>query len=251
MDNHALLKLLEREQIDLFELAEACGGYYKTPYNAEGQRVGPLVAYADKDPLGRQYVGEEYFNFAMIERHSRALGRVVDGLLPLLTPYAEQMTTFFAAPEGGKALATLLADRLGKYYVYPKKKVTAPATEDQPEQSELVYDRHGLEPGERVMIVEDIPNEFSTTLRMIKMIIEQGAEVVGLVCALNRSMKFDKVFFAHGIRVPVFSLVCKHSPQYQQGDRFVAADAQAGNVVWNPKSRSEWNRLMEFMEATR
>ncbi len=59
---------------DPLALVERCGGYYKCPKDPSGKRLGPLVGYAGRDAQGRQFVGDEYFNFAKAERHSPILG---------------------------------------------------------------------------------------------------------------------------------------------------------------------------------
>jgi hypothetical protein len=55
------------------DLARMCGGYYECPKSPDGKRLGPLVGYAGRDELGRQYVGDIYVNFAQVERYGRAL----------------------------------------------------------------------------------------------------------------------------------------------------------------------------------
>ena len=46
------------------EVLSSVRGYYKCPKDRSGKRLGPLVAYAGRDENNKQYVGDEYVNFA-------------------------------------------------------------------------------------------------------------------------------------------------------------------------------------------
>jgi len=69
-----------------------------------------------------------------------------------------------------------------------------------------------------------------------------GASLVVIACFLNRSGKNEW----NG--KPVLSLNYRPEPQWKQEDPVVAADIQAGNVVWEAKK--EWPKLKKAMEES-
>ena len=105
--------MLEREPL---KLLQDCGGYYECPPG------GPLVGYAGTYELGKQYVGKVYVNFAVIERNSGVLNQIAQALYNMLAVFvsdSSNITGFCGAPEGGKALAIVLAVVGGKEYIFP------------------------------------------------------------------------------------------------------------------------------------
>lgn len=232
------------------ETLTRCGGYYECPKDRQGNRLGPLVAYAGRDESGRQYVGDVYVNFAKAERHIPVLVNFAEDLTDLvsLISDSEQEIVFCGAPEGGKALAVALAEFYGdSQYIYPEKKIVELKTATSRERAELVFDRHIPGEDDFIWIVEDVCNNFSTTEELIRLIEKHGAKVGGIVCFLNRSDKFTDEFLRdNGDFIPVVSLVQKVIPQFSQEDPFVAKDVIANNVVWKPKN--DWDRLSEAMK---
>src|ERR1035437_7436938 len=106
-------------------LANRCGGYYKCPKGPDGKRLGPLVGYSQRYDGKNQWVGDEYINFAMVERHASAREWVADELVCRLLAkeeYPGELTRgagFCGAPEGGKALAVELSRMLYAQYICP------------------------------------------------------------------------------------------------------------------------------------
>ena len=226
---------------DPLETLKSCDGYYERPPG------GPLVGYAGRDKEGRQYVGMVYANFAKGERHGKVLLRVASELVGKYPNISAQGDGFCGAPEGGKALAAVLAASLGKGYIFPEKQVTVLKTDSSREKSVLVWGRHEPEPGENWWIVEDVCNNFSTTAELIKLIESRGAKVVGIICFLNRSIHVETDYpVKPGCLVPVNALVRKKIAEYRQDDPAVAGDIAAKNIVWKPKN--EWSRLREAMQ---
>jgi orotate phosphoribosyltransferase len=221
---------------DPLAILKRCDGYYDRPPG------GPLVGYAGRDDQGRQYVGMVYANFAKSERHGDVLNHIANTMIESFPSIEPVGAGFCGAPEGGKALAVALATRLGKDYIFPEKQVTALKTETSREKSILVWGRHEPEPGEEWWIVEDVCNNFSTTIELIKLIESRGARVVGVLCFLNRSLTVDKEYSPEPGRViPIKALVRKPIAEYKQDDPEVADDIKKGNVVLKPKN--EWGRL--------
>lgn len=157
------LKLLNPTEM----LAKCLDGYYERPVNEVGQRVGPLVGYAGtySTPGGpEQYVGEVYANFAKAEvfpelllEWSRRLYR------KLLTSGVKDVHRCMGMPMGGISFAFACAQYLVTNFGYLEKKVTETAKEGQREKSKLMFGRHKVHEGERVILVEDVCNNFSTT----------------------------------------------------------------------------------------
>jgi orotate phosphoribosyltransferase len=238
---------------DPLELLTHCGGFYRCPKDDSGKRCGPLVGYAGRDDQGRQYVGDVYVNFACAERHGPVLRwitrRLVEEAETVLEgfPFDPRICAgFCGAPEGGRALACTLALETDMQFIFPERKLIAPASTDSREETKLIFGRHNPEWRESWWIVEDVCNNFSTTNRLIDLIESSGSRVAGILCFLNRSLKVGGVF---GIDLPVISLVREPISQYSQSDSEVAHDIANGNVVWKPKD--EWQRLSEAMEGTR
>jgi len=226
-----------------------CGGYYECPKDADGRRLGPLVGYAGKydapDGTKKQYVGEVYWNFADVEEDPEALGYFASMLVAKISKVfardSEKPTGVLGAPMGGIGLAFILGSILGLRVIYPEKKVTEAATSERREKSELVFGRHEVRPGDRVLTVEDVCNNFSTTEQTIQLVRASGGEVCGIACALNRSLQIAVGEQA----LPVVAAIHRPTEQWKQEDPVVADDVALGNVVW--KVKPEWRRLMEVM----
>lgn len=214
----------------------ACGGRYQCPKTADGRRLGPLVGYAGTyehtDGTRLHFVGEEYWNFAAVEEQSRALRLFADKLDRRLPWVDMGIQVVLAAPEGGKALAVVFSQLTGCRYAAAEKKVVRAATDFSPEEATLINERHEVRAGEGVLLVEDVCHNFSTTGRLCRLVEEKGAHVVGVVCALNRSLSAKTV---PGTDLPVWSVIRRPVPEYRQDNPFVAADVASGNVVWKPK----------------
>jgi orotate phosphoribosyltransferase len=251
LDRNAAVHAAIARGADPLELLRVCGGYYECPRDASGKRRGPLVGYAGRDALGRQFVGDVYVNFAAAERYGVVLQTIARALWKALDAAGiGRIDGFCGAPEGGKALAAVLAMLADAMYLFPEKRITAVATEKSREQSELIFSRHEPSEGERWVVVEDVCNNFSTIARLVELTERYKARIVGVGCFLNRSVDVESEYIASRsgappIRLPIVSLVRKALPQYRQDDSAVAAEVAAGNVVWKPKN--DWHRLAEAM----
>lgn len=148
------------------KMLQLCGGFYECPRGSDGKRVGPMVGYAGKYGDGLQYVGDVYANFAMAEQYPAVLRQMALGLVSKLKVADVKIDVFCGAPMGGIALAGMLGLVCNCAFVYMEKKVTALATGSEREQSELIFKRHAIGEGARVVLVEDVCNNFSTTDKM-------------------------------------------------------------------------------------
>ncbi len=229
---------------DLVETLRRCNGYYQCPKGPNGQRLGPLVGYAGEydtpDGAKRHWVGDVYYNFARIEEYPHVLVTVAGQLAGVVRAGGLGNVDYvMGAPVGGFAVALMLAWHLDCRYVFPEKKVVAVATADAREQSVLVFGRHEVESGTRVLVAEDVVNNFSTTDKACQLVARAGSSVVGIVCELNRSPRTSWE------DLPVCSIQHLPTEQYQQDDPAVAADIAAGNVVWKPKDA--WAKIVATM----
>lgn len=222
-----------------------CGGYYEAPPD------GPLVGYAGKydGPDGKklQFVGKIYANFAKADQYPWVLNSLAIDLADKI-PDELDCSLLVAAPMGGIKLAEALGCQINVRVIFAEKKVMALATEHGREQACLEFKRYEVNPGDRVFIVEDVCNNFSTTQELIKLIESRGATVVGIVCFLNRSGKSSYHREDSDVEIPVFALEARPMKEYRQDDPEVAVDIANGNVAWKPKD--EWDRLMTAMETS-
>lgn len=220
-----------------------CGGYYECPKDASGRRLGPLIAFTGRYAHGKQWVGEVYYNLAAVEEDPPVLNYfALDLARKILTVMpGKPFDTIVGIPQGGVLLGLFVASQLGCRYYYPEKEVTELRSATSREKSKLVWGRHELRPGMRVVVIEDIFNNFSSTRKTLSLVQETGAKLVALAGAFNRS-KQDQW---EGL--PVISLLHLPTDQYRQDDPYVADDLAQGNVVWDPKP--EWEKLMAAMEA--
>lgn len=257
-----ILSILAFNEGDPISILKRLGGYYEGPKNGSGKRLGLLVGYAgkytDKDGKEKQYVGDIYVNCAKAENYPA----VLDNLALHLGAQAEKsglsmnaVDAFCAALMGGICFGTILGLFYEKRFCYPEKKITALKTGTTREESKLVFDRHEIYKGEKVAIVEDVSNNFSTTKELSALIEKSGGEVVGIISILNRSVTKENVretgdlyeyILPGGRAIPVVSLERKAIPQYRQDETPEIEEMIAqGRVVWKPKD--EWHRLMDAM----
>jgi len=230
------------------EILKKCGGCYESPTDSNGKLLGPLVAYAGKyetEDGGKQWVGSDYFNFAMAEQDPDVrdyfagiiAGKIFSAEMGLLP------TVVVGMPMGGILLATELGRILGCRTIFAEKKIIALAdpAKGLKEVSELIIERHEIRPNDNAFIVEDVCNNFSTTQKAFALIAGRRAKFIGINCAVNRSDKEEWSGY------PVISAIFKPSKQYRQDDPIVASLIAEGEIVWKPKQ--EWSVLKAAMEG--
>lgn len=221
-----------------------CTGFYQSRCDADGKIVGPLVGYAGKDETGKNFVGACYINLATVEERPRVLAHFARTLAENIKGIIgdDCVDVFLGAPMGGLLLAGALSQEMNVRTAFAEKKVKAlsDSTTGVKEESELVISRHTINKGDRVIIVEDLCNNFSTTSKLVNLIETLGGVVVGIACILNRSPG------CIWLELPVMSVIHKPLPQYRQDDPEVAHLVRDGNVVWKPKY--EWSKLLATMQ---
>jgi orotate phosphoribosyltransferase len=228
---------------DPLQTLKNCDGCYVSPKDASGKPLGPLVGYAgtyaDSQGEDKNYVGFEYFNFAKAEQHPSVLGYFAFVI-------AEKLGLSFdvaiGAPMGGLALATELARLTYSLNFFFEKRTIALAEPARglKEQSDLVLSRHEIDPGSKVVIVEDVCNNLSTAKKARAIIESQGGILSAIVCAVNRSGKEEWE------GVPIISAIYIPTAQYRQDDPEVASMIAEGKIIWKPKK--DWTKLREAMQ---
>ncbi len=230
---------------DPTETWRRCGGYYSCPKNSTGQREGPLVGHTGKYDAGggemKQYVGDEYWNFARVEQYSEVLDDFAEAFAENIGGNLNwEPTLALGAPMGGILLAGALGRKLGIRTIFAEKKVTVAATPKGREESTLVVKRHEIRPRDLILVVEDVCHNFSTTDELVKLSMCGGGMVLGIACAMNRSAPL------YYRSISVLARIHRPAGQWQQDDPDVADDIARGNVIWEPKAH--WEELTAALE---
>ena len=232
-----------------FDVLREAGGWYECHKDTQGIRSGPLVGYAERDKLERQFVGEKYANFAKIEENVEVVqdlalllkNKIPDNLLKLCD-------IFCGIPEGGKTLAAILALICNKKFKYPEKKMILSYKLGERGVSAFSFGRHQIRSGQKVILVEDVTNTFSS-IEKVLMQIKKNVDyftIVAIITFFNRSIEWDNFYYSKSEQqcIPVFSLIRKIIQPYSQDDPFVIDDIKKGNVVWDPKNN--WEQLIRY-----
>lgn len=231
------------------EMLKSCGGYYKSPYNKDGQLLGPLVGYAgtysflqDNQTVFKNFVGYEYFNFAKAESDPTIRSYFAWLIIKEIEAHGIIPDKVIGAPMGGIMLTADISHQLNIPGLFAEKKITALANPNQglKEISKMVIDRHDIEPGDLVILIEDVCNNFSTTASLQIAIENRGGKLVAIGCAINRSGQTE--FNGLG----VLSAAYVPAKQFTQEDEAVKELIQTGKIIWKPKL--EWAKLQEAMK---
>ncbi|MDD4135470.1 MAG: hypothetical protein PHN66_00170 [Candidatus Shapirobacteria bacterium] len=207
------------------------GAIYLSPVSADGEILGPLVAYAgtyDNNGNKERYVGDFYANIAAVEENFSARSYFADLLANKLLTNRLTPSVLIGAPMGGIIFSVTISNILGSRVAFFEKK-----------SSELVINRHILQENDKVVLGEDVCNNFSTTDKMIKIVGDIGAEVIAITCIFNRSP------FSNYKGIPVISAIHQEKPEYRQDDPKIKKLIDAYNIVWEPKQH--WAFLQEEM----
>lgn len=236
---------------DVLQTLRRCRGYYNRPFG------GPLVGYAGKyevqatgEPVVKKhFVGYEYFNCAKAEQYPFVRLKWAEELTQQYATAYRTPDVILGAPMGGILFADSLAQEFRCRVIFAEKKIkTRSEVAGGRDETELVLDRHEIEPGDAVVIAEDVCNNFSTTAELAKLIVSRGAIPIAIACIVNRSASRFYASAMNGLALPVISLADLPAIQLKQEDPEVVLDIAKGNVVWKPKSRENWAGLMKLME---
>lgn len=221
-----------------------CDGVYECPLDAEGKPLGPLVGYAGQyeadDEKLLNYVGFVYYNVGKGDQWAHVSEVWTES-------HAESLANFnpdvlVAAPMGGISYMSVLKQRLGCRGIFAEKKVTESAREGKREKSKLILGRYDVYPGDSVILIEDIVNNFSTTKQMIDLVDAADGRVIAIACVINRSNRDAHWEAPERDPLPVICLQHKPTPQYKQDDPAVSEYIASGNIIMKPKDR--WAELV-------
>ncbi len=241
---------------DPFELLKRCQGYYECPKDAKGHRLGPLVGHAGTYVDGdeeKNYVGDVYYNFAMTETYPHVLDYYARSLADIVKKSGIESDVVLGVPMGGILLAGALARILENRVIFAEKRSLNSKGSgrdigltkvDGREKSTMILDRHRVREGDRVILVEDVCNNFSTPDKICPLVTREGGRVVAIACELNRSPYTEYESVLAG-RLPTLGLLHIPTAQYRQDDPSVLHDIQISNVLWKPKD--EWNLLTSYV----
>jgi hypothetical protein len=254
---HRVREIVARDNGDL-QLMLECKAFFGCADTADGSWQGPLVGYAKRVPDGQggtvQMVGKKYYNFAMVERQpaallhfARILGCKIWDIEAVRTVNADHYPlVLLGAPMGGLDLRCLTAAELMRdgpfpfFSQYLEKEVTQLKTEAAREESHLVFKRHRLPRGARVVLIEDVCNNFSTT-EQIRDILPNDAMLIGIACAVNRSGQesWRSISVASAISAP--------TAQWREDDPIIQQYLASGaELIRDPKPN--WARLEAAMQ---
>ncbi len=242
--------MIEENASEPLAILKKLNGFYECPKGKDGERLGPLVGYAGKyeapDGTKKQFVGDVYLNCSVAEQYPVVMHTFAKQLQEKLKDILNEVDVIVGPQMGGIAIAQMLAFVAEKKFAYIEKKVTQVATETLREQAELKLIRHTINPGEKVLIMEDVLNNFSTAGETIEMLEGlHGAKVTAIACLLNRSLTIDKEFTYKERQIPIFALIRKEITEWKQEDVEVVNDIQNKNVILKPKN--DWGTLVKAM----
>ena len=233
-------------ELDLLAMLKSCGAYYKCPEDEDGNYLGPLVGYAGEyESEGgerKKYVGAEYFNFSQADQWPEVLEVFASILSEQLEEYLDPETVILGAPMAGIKFSMEIARINNCRHIFAEKTPARVTAFTGVPGTSLSLSRYQLFRGDRVVICEELVNNCSTTKELIHIVEEADAEVVAILCAINRSYPFMDNF--NGI--PIMSALERPTVQYRQHDPKVARLIEEGNIIWKPKL-DDWPRLQQIM----
>ncbi len=222
-------------------------GFYQC-YVKHGKFVGPLVAYAGTyiNDVGKEknFVGNTYFNIAMVETSEDTRNYYSDLMMwDMINKGVDYPDKVIGMPMGGIKFSQSFGDMINVPSIFAEKKILELADPEKgiKEKSEIIIARHEILPKEKIFIIEDLCNNFSTTTKAVEKIEAFGAKVIGIACVVNRS----EITEWNGI--PVISAIFKPSPQYKQEDQEVVDLIWEGKVIW--KAKHFWQELKRLEQA--
>ncbi|OGG78475.1 hypothetical protein A3A36_01530 [Candidatus Kaiserbacteria bacterium RIFCSPLOWO2_01_FULL_52_12b] len=213
-----------------------------------GSPRGPLVGYAGQYEDGgnlRNYVGFVYYFVGRGDQWPHIAEHWAKSHAQLLASFEPDLLV--AAPMGGISYASVLKQKVGCRGIFVEKKVLQTADIGKREKSKLVLGRYDIYAGDRVVLIEDIVNNFSTTKEMTDLVEVAGATVIAIASVINRSDMSSYWPSPERDPLPVIALQHRPTPQYRQDDPVVRRHIEAGNVVMKPKD--QWSELVAVETA--
>jgi orotate phosphoribosyltransferase len=214
-----------------------CDGYYTATLDEAGMPTTPVVGYTasyhSESGSSEKWVGLTYYNFSKADLWPAVLTHFGKQMALKISEAKLAPDMIVGAPWAGIKFSQEVSRILACRHIFAEKK-----------EDDMILGRYDLEipKGARILIGEELVNNTSTTGKLITLIEEAGGEVVGILCAINRSYPFKNTFeVADGRSVPILGVIEVPTPQYKQHEAIVADAIAEGRVVWKPKY--EWDRL--------
>src|SRR5680860_1057021 len=221
-------------------------GFYQSPRDEAGNFKGPLVAYAgtyEEVICSTNYVGDTYFNLSVIEDHPQTLNYFAKILAHKISDFEQEnnvkISCLVGVPTGGVKIAQEVGRILDIPGICLEKKVTAIKTVTEKEKFELHFRRNAgvISSGDKVILFEDLCNNFSTSEKAVKAVEKLGATVNAIACVANRSKNHQEIW--NGIQV--ITSISVPSDQYRQDDPRVVHLIEQGKLSTDPKN--DWEDL--------
>lgn len=247
--------------MDYLDLVREQGGEYRCPEDFEGRPIGPLVALEARYSVDRsnletaQYVSKTFYNFAWLEQTNPRLYRELCRPVAQKTCKTLELTKddyILSVPYGGLFLGFETAGMLQCRFAAAEKHFflhrNETVHEKLPEPAvgmkyKLVLKRHRIERGARVVIADDVCNNFSVIIGLLQQVINL-AKPIGIICMLNRSTQSQ--FICPGFpALPILSVVHQPTEQFRQDNPRVVQAVRDGRVCWWP--RQKWLELLTAM----
>jgi orotate phosphoribosyltransferase len=188
-----------------------------------------MVAYAgtyNDEATGEELrlVGPEYYDCSKVETHPRVLryfARRLTGLVQLQTGLFAP-DAVLGMPIGGMTLSYALSEELGCRYIFAEK--------DGPRgDQKLVMGRHGIQPGWKVVVGEELVNNAKSSSKVLRLIEEAGAECIGVAGMVNRNQ--DGITVIPESDIPIIMVIEVPTPQYRQDDPRVLGTIERGYPI--------------------
>lgn len=241
---------------DFLQTLENCKGHYVCPTDLDGKPIGPIVGYTASYKVGdrifKKWVGLEYFNFSKADMWPAVLTFFAKEMARRMEAKRVTPDVIIGAPWAGVKFSQEVARLIGCRHIYAEKEFFG-LDGDGRKIEKIVPGRYEgeINPGDRVVIGEELVNNTSTTDKIIKLIEDAGGHVTDIICAVNRSFPFRDSFELSDDRgfIPIIGVIERSTPQYRQDDP-IAIDAIAeGSVSWKPKY--DWDWLKAVMDTHR
>lgn len=242
---------------DFLKTLENCEGHYMCPIDPiTGELLGPVVGYAGEydaaDGSKKKWVGLAYYNFSKADPYPAVLTFSAEVMASQLKEKKMVPDLIVGAPWAGVKFSQEVARILGCRHIFAEKNVIG-FDENGKKIEKLILGRYEgeINPGERVLIGEELVNNLSTTGKLVNLIEETGGIVIGISCAINRSYSGVKTFWdaPRTDSLPIIGVIEIPTPQYKQDDQMVAKAIESGNVVWKPKYA--WDKMKAAMDWDR
>lgn len=229
---------------DLIETLKNLRGFYQAKKDENGKIIDHIVAYSgtyknNKDET-KNFVGDSYFNLSVIESHPQILEYFAQIMAEKIREYerfSDKIDCLVGVPSGGTKISQEVGRILGIPGISLEKKVTSLKTKTDKEKLDLVFRRNTgvVKSGDKVLLFEDLCNNFSTTEKAVKSVQDVGGLVVGVACIVNRSLNFSNTWknlsIISGVNIP--------SGQFKQEDDEVSHLIKNGFLITDPKANWE------------